>query len=115
METIDYQEFETRLKTMAGQLRANIEKLEEELAAIVAEDEIDDMEDLAALESDSTRHNLLLAQQRRELAEVEHALDKIARGTYGSCEKSGHPIPIERLRAEPHTRYCIEHARAMGS
>ncbi len=115
METIDYREFETRLKAMGGQLRANIGKLEEELAAIVAEDEIDDMEDLAALESDSTHHNLLLAQQRRELAEVEHALGKIADGTYGICEKSAHPIPVERLRAEPHTRYCIEHARAAES
>lgn len=111
MSKLDSSEFKILLTTMRDELVANIDRLQEELNLIVAEDEIDDMQDLASLESDNMHHNALLKQQRHELAEVEHALGKIEAGTYGICETSAHDIPVERLRAEPHTRYCIEHAR----
>jgi len=38
---------------------------------------------------------------RDELAQVEHALDRIKAGTYGFSQGSGKPIPIERLEALP--------------
>ena len=114
MKPIHIAEFEARLMTLREELTANINRLEEELGLIVAEDEINDPQDLASLESDNQHHNALLKQQRHELLEVEHALAKIAGGSYGLCEKSGEKIPLERLRAEPHTRYCIEHAREAG-
>jgi DnaK suppressor protein len=44
---------------------------------------------------------------REALAEVEHALDKLARGTYGICERCGQPIDPVRLEAMPATRFCI--------
>lgn len=44
------------------------------------------------------------------LYRVEHALDKIAKGLYGVCEKCGADIPIERLKAAPEAEYCVEHA-----
>jgi DnaK suppressor protein len=111
MAAIDYKEFEERLQAMRKELRASINRLQEELNEIVAEDEINDMEDMASLQSESLHHTVLLKQQRQELLEVEHALEKIKEGTYGICEKSKHPIPVERLRAEPHTRFCIAHAK----
>jgi DnaK suppressor protein len=40
-----------------------------------------------------------------QLAEVEHALDKFALGTYGRCEECGEPIALARLRAFPEARY----------
>ena len=103
-------EFEKLLMMMKGQIESNIDLLEEEMNKLSTEDEIDDGEDMAALMSDSMDHHALLLQQRKELAEVEHALAKIQNGTYGICEKSGEPIPPERLRAEPHARYTIEEA-----
>lgn len=106
-------EFENRLLVMQAELKTHIDSLQEELNLIVAEDGIDDMEGLASIESDNMHHSALLRQQRHELEEVEHALAKIKAGTYGICEKNGDVIPPERLRAEPHARYCIEHAREM--
>ena len=47
-----------------------------------------------------------------ELAEVEHALQRVADGTYGTCEECGRPIPDERLEARPATRHDVEHQRA---
>ena len=32
---------------------------------------------------------------------------KMAGGTYGACESCRSPIPIERLEAIPHARYCV--------
>lgn len=43
------------------------------------------------------------------LAEVQAALERLQAGTYGRCEVCGQPIPDERLRAVPATRYCLDH------
>jgi len=114
MATLDYQEFEERLLQMKKELESNIERLIEEMEYIVTDDTINDMEDLASQESDSMHHNSLLKQQRHELEEVLHALSKLENRTYGICEESGDTIPVERLRAEPHTRYCIDDAKKIG-
>ena len=114
MATIDYQEFELKLEKMKEELEANISRLTEEMEAIVTDDSDTDMEDLASLESDSMHHNALLEQQQKELAEVNHALGKIKDGSYGICEESGDLISVERLRAEPHTRYCVDDAKKVG-
>ncbi|MFB1098319.1 TraR/DksA C4-type zinc finger protein [Terribacillus sp. JSM ZJ617] len=39
---------------------------------------------------------------------MEDALDRIEEGTYGVSEKSGEPIPEERLKAEPTARLLVE-------
>ena len=103
-------EFEKLLIKMKTQIESNIDLLEEEMEKLSTEDEIDDGEDMALLMSDSMDHHALLLQQRKELQEVNHAIEKIKKGTYGICEKSGEPIPPERLRAEPHARYTVEEA-----
>jgi DnaK suppressor protein len=104
-------EFKALLCEMKGKLQSNIKRLEDEMENFVINNNIDDTQDMASLESDSMRHSALLKQQRHELKEVDHALAKIRDNTYGICEASGETIPIERLRAEPHTRYCLEHEK----
>lgn len=46
---------------------------------------------------------------RDQLSEVEHALGKFARGTYGHCEVCSQPIPLSRLSAFPEARYDVVH------
>ncbi|MDY0195569.1 MAG: TraR/DksA C4-type zinc finger protein [Sulfurovaceae bacterium] len=111
MKTIDYQEFEKSLLEMKEELESNIARLKDEIDVIGSEDEIDDIEDMASLESDNMHHAALLKQQQHELDEVIHALSKIKTGNYGICEESGEQIPLERLRVMPHARYCIKHAK----
>ncbi len=110
MNANELNEFKITLSEMKSRIEANIARLREELEGVATDEGINDMEDLASLESESMHHNALLAQQQRGLAEVLHALSKIAEGRYGICEESGDPIPVERLRAEPHARYCIRDA-----
>lgn len=42
-----------------------------------------------------------------ELGEVEHALRKLDEGTYGQDERTGEPIPDERLEIRPQTRFTV--------
>ena len=46
--------------------------------------------------------------ERRELAEIDHALGKIENGTYGICEVSGELIGELRLEAIPTARYTMQ-------
>ncbi|MGD0780903.1 MAG: TraR/DksA family transcriptional regulator [Dehalococcoidales bacterium] len=45
---------------------------------------------------------------RQEMAKVEHALDKIKKGTYGFCDSCGQPIDPERLEALPQANLCLK-------
>jgi RNA polymerase-binding transcription factor DksA len=46
-----------------------------------------------------------LSEHEDALYEVEAAMRRIEHGGYGLCERTGRPIPAERLRALPWTRY----------
>jgi DnaK suppressor protein len=43
---------------------------------------------------------------------IQRALDKLADGTYGSCDNCSGPIAPGRLRAAPESALCVECARA---
>ena len=49
----------------------------------------------------------LSAQALASVEEIDRALAKIERGTYGVCEKCGERIPSERLQALPHAALCV--------
>lgn len=53
----------------------------------------------------------LLAPETEILAEVDAALDRVRRGTFGTCEGCGKPIALARLTALPYARRCIRCAR----
>lgn len=60
--------------------------------------------------------NLTLASNDRELLQkVDAALDRIEKGTYGFCLKSGKRIPEQRLKAIPYAEYCLEVQEEMDS
>jgi DnaK suppressor protein len=41
------------------------------------------------------------------LHEIDAAIDRISKGTYGRCESCGAEIPAERLDARPVARLCV--------
>jgi len=49
----------------------------------------------------------LVANVQSRLAEVDQALQKMERGTYGTCDDCGEPIAPARLQALPHATLCI--------
>ena len=49
----------------------------------------------------------LLERTRRSLFDLDEALERIRRGTYGICERCGASILSERLKALPTAKLCI--------
>lgn len=61
-----------------------------------------------ATQSMELEKRLALEKQIKEnLADVEHALEKIQKGTYGLCDACGKPIAPARLEALPHANFCL--------
>ena len=50
----------------------------------------------------------LVSTEQEALSEIEAAIERIHKGTYGVCEITGKPISKERLLAVPFARYSIE-------
>jgi RNA polymerase-binding transcription factor DksA len=50
----------------------------------------------------------LLSSDQDAIYEIEEALKRIERNTYGICELTGKPIPRARLQAIPWTRFTVE-------
>ena len=103
-DDLDLNEFEKILKEQLAHIENNIAQLRSELDSVCSDDNINDVEDLASLATISKKDNTILDQQENELKETIHALAKIKNGTFGICEKSSEPIPVERLRANPIAR-----------
>jgi DnaK suppressor protein len=56
---------------------------------------------------DRERDLALAAAHRAEIADIDHALDKIDSRTYGTCERCGKAIPKARLDAVPWAAQCV--------
>lgn len=68
--------------------------------------ECNDEFDYAEVSSDSFKEGIIANQQIKELNEIEDALKRIEKGTYGVCEMCDESIAIGRLRAKPFAKYC---------
>ncbi len=50
----------------------------------------------------------LLSSDQDAIYEIEEALERIEKGTYGICELTGKPIPKARLDAIPWARFTVQ-------
>jgi len=69
--------------------------------------ELKDEGDYAATSAKTVVDSAILLQQRKELNEIELALDKIKNNTYGICEMCEEPIGKARLEVKNFARFCI--------
>ena len=69
----------------------------------------DDAQGLDALE----RGGNLVVRAIERLERVDRALRKIEEGTYGLSDRSGKPIPRERLEAVPDALYTLSEEQAL--
>lgn len=67
-------------------------------------DQESEIEEAAQREAEQTQDLEVAARERALLADVEQALAKFGYGRYGIGEKTGVPIPYERLVAVPWAR-----------
>jgi DnaK suppressor protein len=55
----------------------------------------------------------LMDSERKLLREIDKALGRLEKKTYGICEATGKSISRARLEAQPWARYCVEYARML--
>jgi DnaK suppressor protein len=75
------------------------------------QDENQNHPDLADRASSETERSIELRardRQRKLIAKIDAALQRIDDGTYGYCEETGEPISIKRLEARPIATLSIE-------
>jgi RNA polymerase-binding protein DksA len=64
--------------------------------------------DLATVTLDREIDYTLEENSENVLKEIDKALEKINRGTFGVCETCGNPIAEDRLAAIPYATQCID-------
>ena len=67
-----------------------------------------DPADRASLETDHALELRTRDRERKLIAKIDAALQRIEDGTYGFCEETGEPIAIKRLEARPIATLSIE-------
>jgi DnaK suppressor protein len=80
--------------------RLNIDQLKDQ--------DIKDDLDYAELVSDSFTEGMIANHQLEEYKQIEEALVKISKGTYGICDMCSIVIPLGRLKAKPFAKFCTE-------
>lgn len=68
--------------------------------------ECNDEYDYAEVSSDSFKEGIIANQQIQEFKEIEEALKRIEKGTYGVCEMCDEKIALGRLKAKPFAKFC---------
>ena len=96
-------------------------RLEDEAESLIEDGEMGDVQfddeggegDTMVVQRDLDR--VLSSQARQAVLEIDAALERIEKGTYGYSEVSGQPIPRERLEAIPETTVlAAEKASGIG-
>ncbi|MGD0023397.1 MAG: RNA polymerase-binding protein DksA [Xanthobacteraceae bacterium] len=67
-----------------------------------------DLADRASSETDRAIELRARDRQRKLIAKIDAALQRIETGTYGYCEETGEPISIRRLEARPIATLSVE-------
>ena len=67
-----------------------------------------DIADRASSETDRAIELRARDRQRKLIAKIDAALQRIEDGTYGFCEETGEPISLKRLDARPIATLSIE-------
>lgn len=86
-------------------IRSNIQDSRNSIDSL-KDSECNDEFDYAEVSSDSFKEGIIANQQVKELEEIESALKRIQKGTYGICEMCDESIALGRLRAKPFAKFC---------
>ena len=105
-------------RDLLAQERERLQGIKTELDGVKDESQQDSMEELSSYDQhqadvatetfDREKDLSILDSVEGELADIEHALERIDAGTYGTCEACGKSIDDARLEALPATRFCVD-------
>jgi len=103
----EWQNYYARLLELREQLRRQMDGLAKESAQEIPGYSLH-MADSGTDNFDRDFALSLLSSDQDAIYEIEEALKRIERNTYGICELTGKPIPKARLEAIPWTRFTVQ-------
>ncbi|GIT99806.1 molecular chaperone DnaK suppressor DksA [Sulfurovum sp. TSL6] len=106
LKETELNDFQNKLLDRRVQIEKNLRGTSLELEGM-RELELNDEGDYAAASAEAVIDSAILIQQRKELTEIELALDKIKEGIFGICEMCEEPIGRKRLEVKNFARFCI--------
>lgn len=107
-DDLDLDYFKNLLLDEKSKIERILEGIEQETNEIAnSASDAEDRGDIATLDYSNELDTKEIKRLESELAEIKHALKKINDGTYGICEKTGEPIPKERLEIYPSARTIV--------
>ena len=109
LESRDVRRFQERLKAQRDAIESRIATNKRGVQETVRDESgVGDSGDESNLLSERDVEIDETDLDRKELAQVKRALERIEQGTYGLSEVSGKPIPIERLEAIPYATTLVD-------
>jgi RNA polymerase-binding transcription factor DksA len=104
-----------RLRAERSVVTDRIDRLDADMASVVAasvDSNADDEHDPegATIAYERAQLAALIEQARAHLAEIDAAEERVAQGTYGTCDVCHEPIDPARLEARPTAATCVRHA-----
>ena len=106
----EMKEVKAELQREAKRLVIEIAQQQEEIAELIADsgDGAGDDQADAGTKTFEREHEMALANNARDLLEqVENALERIAKKSYGKCSICSNPIGKERLKFRPYATLCM--------
>ena len=103
---VELEDFQNKLLDRRVQIEKNLTGTTLELEGM-RDLELNDEGDYAAASAETIVDSAILVQQRKELNEIELALDKIKKGSFGICEMCEESIGKARLEVKNFARFCI--------
>jgi len=91
-----------RLEELLGQADATVNDMTDQ------KESFPDPTDRASMESDRNFTLRIRDRERKLIAKIKEALERIEDGTFGLCESCGEEIGAKRLEARPVTTLCID-------
>jgi DnaK suppressor protein len=120
MTTAELRVFRLKLLALKKRLGGDLKDLEEEALRPIGGESAGGLSDVpihpADLGTDEFEAEVsegLLENENQILIDVNDALARIERGTFGRCEECEKEISKRRLEALPYARYCLEDARRL--
>jgi len=98
------EQYVSKLEELRDSTEKAIRKKKEEA---IPEAEVGDEGDIAMRSLSRDLVFEVTDNEHRLLEEIEAALRRVEKKTYGVCEANGEKISIARLKAIPYARYCI--------
>ena len=91
------------LRARLSELRTHLAKVDRELHKMLP---ADSEEQAIALENQEALE-VIENTEATEIRQIEAALKRISKGTYGTCAKCGEPIDPRRLKVRPTAATCV--------